>query len=55
MVALKCTLPKAIEKVQNICDITTLENLDESEKAAFISRYREILMQGFRFGFEVSY
>ncbi|XP_017780860.1 PREDICTED: mitogen-activated protein kinase kinase kinase 4 isoform X2 [Nicrophorus vespilloides] len=52
VVALKCTIPDAIERVQAICDIATLENLDEAEKVSLTSRCREILMQGYRFGFE---
>lgn len=51
---LRCTIPCAIGKVQNICDEMLLaENLDDSEKLTLTSRCREILLQGFRFGFEV--
>lgn len=50
---LKCTIPSAIEKVQSMCDISLLDNLDETEKQSLITRWREILLQGFTFGFEV--
>lgn len=47
-------IPTAIEKVQNICDgMLSTDNLDDFEKNALTSRCREILLQGFRFGFEV--
>ncbi|KAK9730503.1 MEKK4 N-terminal [Popillia japonica] len=50
---LRCMIPTAIEKVQNICDgMLSTDNLDDFEKNALTSRCREILLQGFRFGFE---
>lgn len=36
-----------------MCDLTAFENLDDTERTSLTSRCREILQQGFRFGFEV--
>ncbi|KAK4881354.1 hypothetical protein RN001_004673 [Aquatica leii] len=52
VITFKCTIPNAIEKVQTMCDVTTLQELDEADKISLTSRCREILQQGFRFGFE---
>ncbi|KAF5299190.1 hypothetical protein FQA39_LY02363 [Lamprigera yunnana] len=52
VITFKCTIPNAIEKVQAMCDVTKLQELDEGEKLSLTSRCREILQQGFRFGFE---
>ncbi|GJQ82156.1 Mekk1, partial [Trypoxylus dichotomus] len=50
---LRCIIPCAIEKVQNICDdMLQSDNLDDFDKTALTSRCREILLLGFRFGFE---
>lgn len=53
VVTLKCRIPNAIDRVQMICDVSALEDLDELDKASLLMRYREILLQGFTFGFEV--
>ncbi|KAF5306496.1 hypothetical protein FQR65_LT07324 [Abscondita terminalis] len=52
VITFKCTIPNAIEKVQAMCDVTALQNLDEADRLSLTSRCREILQQGFRFGFE---
>lgn len=36
-----------------ICDVSALKDLDELDKASLLTRYREILLQAFTFGFEV--
>lgn len=45
-------LTKIIERIQERCDIKYLGNLDEVDKIAILSRAREILHQGYKFGFE---
>lgn len=45
-------LTKIIERVQKRCDIKYLGNMDETDKQAIASRAREILHQGYKFGFE---
>lgn len=45
-------LTKIIERVQERCDIKYLVDMDEVDKAAILSRAREILHQGYKFGFE---
>ncbi|KAK5649503.1 hypothetical protein RI129_000532 [Pyrocoelia pectoralis] len=52
IITFKCTIPSAIEKIQAMFDVTTLQALDETDKLSLTSRCREILQQGFRFGFE---
>lgn len=54
MVQFKCIIPCAIAKVQALFEHTTITSLDEMDKAALNSRIREILMQAYRFGFDVS-
>lgn len=50
---LKCVIPDAIDRVQTICNDVTFDRLDDFEKASLASRTRAILMQGYKFGFEV--
>lgn len=45
-------LTKIIERVQERCDIKYVETLDEVDKNSILSRSREILHQGYKFGFE---
>lgn len=45
-------LTKIIERVQERCDVKHIENMDEVDKLAILSRAREILHQGYKFGFE---
>lgn len=45
-------LTKIIERVQERCDIKYIGNMDEVDRLAILSRAREILHQGFKFGFE---
>lgn len=45
-------LTKIIERVQERCDVKYLGNMDEVDKLAILSRAREILHQGYKFGFE---
>lgn len=52
--SLKCCIPDAIGKIQSMCDLSSRENFDESDKLTLSSRCREILLQGYAFGFEVS-
>lgn len=54
VVTFKCTIPSAIERVEVICDVNAFEGLDDTEKLSLTSRCREILLQGYRFGFEVT-
>ncbi|CAH0558812.1 unnamed protein product [Brassicogethes aeneus] len=48
----KCVIPKAIGKVQVIFEHISLASFDETDKLNLNSRIRELLMQGYRFGFE---
>lgn len=45
-------LTKIIERVQERCDVKYIGNMDEVDKLAILSRAREILHQGYKFGFE---
>lgn len=45
-------LTKIIERVQERCDVKHIGNIDEVDKLAILSRAREILHQGYKFGFE---
>lgn len=51
---LKCVIPDAIDRVQKICNDVACDRLDDFEKVSLASRTREILMQGYKFGFEVN-
>nr|XP_022910151.1 mitogen-activated protein kinase kinase kinase 4 [Onthophagus taurus] len=51
-VQLKCLIANAIEKAQVMCDSLPMEHLDDAEKMTLIARCREILLQGYKFGFE---
>lgn len=55
MVSLKCCIPDAIGKVQAVCELPTRENLDETDRLTLLNRCREILLQGYAFGFEVRF
>ncbi|XP_031337464.1 mitogen-activated protein kinase kinase kinase 4 isoform X2 [Photinus pyralis] len=52
IITFKCTIPSAIEKIEAMFDLTKFQGLDEADKLSLTSRCREILQQGFRFGFE---
>lgn len=54
MLNLKTSITKAIEAVQNTCSLHNMDEFDEIERTTLSSRCREILHQGFRYGFEVS-
>ncbi|XP_031640746.1 mitogen-activated protein kinase kinase kinase 4 isoform X3 [Contarinia nasturtii] len=46
-------LTKIIERVQERCDVKYLgDKIDEADKMSILSRAREILHQGYKFGFE---
>lgn len=45
-------LTNIIERVQERCDIKYLTDMEEADKLAILSRAREILHQGYKFGFE---
>lgn len=45
-------LTKIIEHVQQRCDIKNLGDIDEVDRIAITTRTREILHQGFKFGFD---
>lgn len=45
-------LTKIIERVQERCDVKYLMGMDESDKLSVLSRAKEILHQGYKFGFE---
>lgn len=45
-------LTKIIERVQERCCIKNMSDLDDQERIAVLSRSREILHQGYKFGFE---
>lgn len=45
-------LTKIIERVQERCDVKYLIDMDDADKLAILSRVREILHQGYKFGFE---
>ena len=45
-------LTKIIEHVQKRCDINNLSDMDENERVSVTTRIREILHQGFKFGFD---
>lgn len=49
---LKTSITKAIEAVQNTCSLHNMDEFDEIERTTLSSRCREILHQGFRYGFE---
>lgn len=53
IIQFKCVIPTAIGKVQVIFERISLASFDDNDKASLNSRIREILMQGYRFGFEV--
>ncbi|XP_049820436.1 mitogen-activated protein kinase kinase kinase 4 isoform X2 [Aethina tumida] len=52
IIQFKCVIPTAIGKVQVIFERISLASFDDNDKASLNSRIREILMQGYRFGFE---
>lgn len=45
-------LTKIIERVQERCDVKFLVGMDETDKLSLMTRAREILHQGYKFGFE---
>lgn len=45
-------LTRVVEHVQMRCDIKHLMDMDEQDRIAVLSRIREILHQGFKFGFD---
>lgn len=45
-------LTKIVERVQDRCNIKHVSDMDEQDKQAVLSRAREILHQGYKFGFE---
>lgn len=45
-------LTKIIERVQQRCDVKFLNKMEEADKISILSRAREILHQGYKFGFE---
>lgn len=45
-------LTKIIERVQERCDVKYLVGMEESDKLSVLSRAREILHQGYTFGFQ---
>lgn len=52
VVTLKCVIPDAIDRVQTIGKDVIYDRLDDFEKNSLTSRARDILMQGYKFGFE---
>lgn len=54
IVGFKCIIPCAIAKVQDLFEHTSIVALEDIDKNALNSRIREILMQAYRFGFDVS-
>ncbi|XP_055585572.1 mitogen-activated protein kinase kinase kinase 4 isoform X1 [Uranotaenia lowii] len=45
-------LTKVIEILQNECSVRNMADMDESDRLGILSRTREILHQGYKFGFE---
>lgn len=45
-------LSKVVERVQERCDVNHMTDIEEADKAGLLSRSREILHQGYKFGFE---
>ncbi|XP_029713215.2 mitogen-activated protein kinase kinase kinase 4 isoform X2 [Aedes albopictus] len=45
-------LTTVIENLQNECHVRNMADMDESDRIAVLSRTREILHQGYKFGFE---
>ena len=54
IISLKCSIPDAIGRVQSEFDQINMDLFEEIERTSLVSRTREILMQGYRFGFEVN-
>ncbi|KAJ3666937.1 hypothetical protein Zmor_002358 [Zophobas morio] len=52
IISLKCSIPDAIGRVQSEFDQINMDLFEEIERTSLVSRTREILMQGYRFGFE---
>lgn len=55
IISLKCSIPDAIGKVQCAFDAVNYDSFEEIERTSLVARTREILMQGYRFGFEVNF
>lgn len=49
---LRENLTLTIERVQNRCNDTNMMDMDDNDKISVLSRTREILHQGYKFGFE---
>lgn len=45
-------LSKVVERVQERCDLNNLTDIEEMDRVNLLSRSREILHQGYKFGFE---
>lgn len=54
IISLKCSIPDVIGRVQCVFDGVNYDSFEEIERTSLVARTREILMQGYRFGFEVS-
>ncbi|GLV40965.1 Mekk1 [Carabus blaptoides fortunei] len=52
IVNLKYYITKSIQQVQDACILQNVDELDEIEQTTLLSRWREILHQAYRFGFE---
>jgi hypothetical protein len=53
VISLKCSIPDAIGRIQTEFDQVSLDSFEEIERTSLVNRTREVLMQGYRFGFEV--
>lgn len=52
VLSVRYKLTKIIERVQERCDVKYLVGMEETDKLSVLSRAREILHQGYKFGFE---
>lgn len=52
VLSVRIKLTQIIERVQERCDIKYLVDINEVDKMSILSRAREILHQGYKFGFE---
>jgi mitogen-activated protein kinase kinase kinase 4 len=52
VISLKCSIPDAIGRIQTEFDQVSLDSFEEIERTSLVNRTREVLMQGYRFGFE---
>ena len=52
--AFRGAITSTLKSAEETCDVRDMCEVDDMEKSALLSRCREVLHQGYKFGFEVN-